>query len=424
MDPIILTYEQSLPFHMRGLLLFCIVFSFCVTTYASVSPIHGIANVCLGGHKVYTDSTVGGSWASSNSAVASIDSSGNVAGLAVGTATISYIVGSEYTTLNIAVGAHPDVYSITGGGSCCAGSTGVPIGIDGSQAGVLYYLYKVTPGGGIEVGGGAGPGGVLSLGSVATAGTYYIIAVNASSHCASQMNGYVTVAVKPQPSLPTGPAKVCAGASIVLADSTAGGTWVSPNHAILSVDSISGAVTGLSGGMGIVSYVLPTGCYRTKTLTVLPIEIPAITYNAAANTLYAPPGYASYQWYDSLQGLIPGATAPSVAALYHEYYYVTVSGGNGCSRSSPLYHFDGSTGIEGSLGVYKNISFSPNPARDKLTVTCPSPVNTMTIYDMNGRAVLQQKNDNAQTTVDIGTLPNGLYIVRVNGQPVGNFIKQ
>ncbi len=61
----------------------------------TVLPINGSSTICLGKSITLTDATVGGTWSSSNSAIANVSSSGVVSGLALGTATISYTTAAN-----------------------------------------------------------------------------------------------------------------------------------------------------------------------------------------------------------------------------------------------------------------------------------------------------------------------------------------
>lgn len=55
------------------------------------------------------------------------------------------------------------------------------------------------------------------------------------------------------------------------------------------------------------------------------------------------------------------------------------------------------------------IQFHPNPVIDVLNISTLSDIETIKIYDLTGRLVLQYQN----TSVDVSTLPNGHYIAVV-----------
>jgi hypothetical protein len=73
------------------------------------------------------------------------------------------------------------------------------------------------------------------------------------------------------------PATLCAGATTYLSDSVGGGAGVysSNNTAVATfADPIAGIVAGVSAGTAIISYVLPTGCAVTSTVTVITAPAP------------------------------------------------------------------------------------------------------------------------------------------------------
>ena len=90
----------------------------------SVQPITGTTTVCQGGTTQLSDATASGSWSSSNTAVATISSSGVVNAVAAGTTTITYAVGTLSATTTVTVAAKPTVTAISATvPTVCVGST-------------------------------------------------------------------------------------------------------------------------------------------------------------------------------------------------------------------------------------------------------------------------------------------------------------
>ena len=88
------------------------------------------------------------------------------------------------------------------------------------------------------------------------------------------------------------------------------------------------------------------------------------------------------------------------------------------------------TGID--LGDQKTTSLSifPNPATEKLTIelTCldPNTICTVNIYGMDGREVIRLQAQGSQVEINVGSLPGGLYGIRVSNNKetwFGKFIK-
>jgi len=90
----------------------------------------------------------------------------------------------------------PTVNNVTGGGSYCAGGTGLHVMLSGSNSGVNYQLYN----GGTAIGSTvSGTGAGIDFGAKTAAGTYYVIATNSSTTCTDTMSGNAVIAVKPLP---------------------------------------------------------------------------------------------------------------------------------------------------------------------------------------------------------------------------------
>lgn len=55
------------------------------------------------------------------------------------------------------------------------------------------------------------------------------------------------------------------------------------------------------------------------------------------------------------------------------------------------------------------VTLAPNPTTGILTVSCKAAIMSVKLYDMQGRAVLTVKGLDAETTIDLSTLPKGTY---------------
>jgi uncharacterized protein YjdB len=166
-----------------------------VVVDALPSAVSGSFSVCNGQSTTLSSATTGGSWVSSNSAIAAVTSAGVVTGATAGNVTIGYTTSAGCTRNSIVtVNALPSVHNMTGGGSYCVGGSGVHIGLDVSNTGINYHMYSgSTP---IVVVPGTS-GLPLDFGLIAPAGTYNVIARNPSTGCTSNMTGIATVAVNP-----------------------------------------------------------------------------------------------------------------------------------------------------------------------------------------------------------------------------------
>jgi uncharacterized protein YjdB len=112
--------------------------------------------------------------------------------------------------LTINVNPLPNIYDVTGGGSFCAGDAGVSVGLSSSDLGVDYQLYNGAVAIGTPV---AGTGIALDFGLYNVAGTYSVVAGDASTTCAANMNGTAILIENPLPTQynVTGGATFCVG---------------------------------------------------------------------------------------------------------------------------------------------------------------------------------------------------------------------
>ncbi|WP_158500562.1 cellulose binding domain-containing protein [Spirosoma radiotolerans] len=166
---------------------------------------------------------------------------------------------SATATASLTVNPLPMVYAVTGGGAYCAGSSGIGVGLSGSESGVNYQLQRDGNPVGSPL---AGTGSALSF-SPQTTGSYTVLATNASTSCQQAMNGSTTVTITPQPSAPM----------IVTQSGYAYPAGVSSLTIAQNVGPVSLTVAGCSGGMLMAngnaasSFTVSTAMTGTQTYT-------------------------------------------------------------------------------------------------------------------------------------------------------------
>ncbi len=304
----------------------------CTTyTYVTVNPIPaaigGIAELCYGLTTALTDMTGGGTWSSSNSSIAAISSTGIVTGAGTGSATVSYtLLTGCLNTISILVDPLPS--PISGVASGCTGLTvtltdassggtwssigtgilsvaGATGAVTGLSAGTTIVTYTLPTGcvakivftvnplpaaitgatnvcAGLSVAltdittGGAWSSSDISVAIVgagtgtvggASAGTAVITYMLPTTGCIAT----TVITVNPLPQSVDGIRNVCLGLTTNLSDSSSGGTWSTGLSGIAGIGSLSGLVTGMASGIGVVTYTLPTGCITVSSITVNPL---------------------------------------------------------------------------------------------------------------------------------------------------------
>lgn len=287
--------------------------------------IGGPTTVCVGATITLTNSVAGGAWVTSDATIASVGATGIVYGVAAGTATITYTLrGNCYVTRSITVNPLPA--DITGAGTICAGntitladattgggwtssattvasisSTGVVTGTGAGTAIITYALPTtcfdtalifVNPTPTVSGPTSVCVGSTITLSSTISGGSWSttdgsISSVDGSGVVTGIATGTITISytlptgcfgirnitINPLPATISGPSTVCERATITLTNTSSGGSWSSAASTTASVNASTGVVTGVSAGTVNMTYTLPTGCYTTTSITVLPLPV-------------------------------------------------------------------------------------------------------------------------------------------------------
>ncbi|MES2703711.1 MAG: Ig-like domain-containing protein [Bacteroidota bacterium] len=307
-----------------------------VTVNGSPATIAGPATVCAGGSATYTNTTSGGTWASSNTAVATIGSStGILATVSAGTATLTYTTGTGcYSTKLITVNAAPT--AITGTTSVCAGAT-----TSLSNSGGVSWTSSTTSVATIN----STSGIVTGVSAGTTTITYSF-----GTGC----NTTTVVTVNALPATITGTASVCIGAATTLSNTVTGGTWSSSTTTVATIDATSGIVNGIASGTTIVTYTLGTGCYRTITVTVnaLPASITGTTAACVGAATTLANATAGGTWSSSSTAVATvGVTTGIVTGVSAGSATITYRLGTGCIATTSVSINPAPAAIGGSLVV-------------------------------------------------------------------------
>ncbi len=297
---------------------------------ASAQPVSGFTSVCEGFTTSLGDATTGAVWSSTNTGVATVDGIGTVTGVTGGTTVISYSTGSCAATVTVTVNTPPNpeiagtatvcIGSVTmlgdtpGGGTWSSSDTTVAqVGLfsgivtgAGATGGIADITYSLGTGCTADIIVTVNPlpaamsgtgqvcatmpgvlfdgtgGGVWSSSNtevaaivVPTAGVYTGLSAGTSTISYTISTGCAAtsiITVNPAPQAITGPASICLGSSVTLADAVTGGTWSSSTTGVASVEHPSGGIThGVSLGAATIVYTLPGGCAVSAAVNVVPL---------------------------------------------------------------------------------------------------------------------------------------------------------
>ncbi len=313
---------------------YTIAFGCYVTTVVTVNPnpstITGILTVCAGLTTALTDASAGGTWTSSNPAVATIGSiSGMVNGLVAGTTNITYTLPTGCLTTAV-VTVNPLPLAINGTKELCAGTTTALTDITSGGVWSATGTATVDPVSGVVTG---------------TSGGTATITYTLPTGCTTT----AVVTVDAAPANITGPLVVCVGSTTDLTDATAGGFWYSSIPPLATVGSATGIVTGVSAGTVVITYILssPSACQTTAVVTVNALPLPITGVASVCVGLTTP-----------LSDVTPGGAWSTTS------FNILLSG----SSSGLVYGSNAGTGTVtytmGTTGcrVFDVVTVNPNPA--------------------------------------------------------------
>jgi uncharacterized protein YjdB len=358
-------------------------------------PITGVFSACVNASSLLHNTTPGGLWTSSNPSIAAAAAGfGTVTGVSQGTANITYTAPSgcvAITPFTVKPIPGPIQAPAPGFNACASGGTRVLF--DDSTGGIWSTAdpFIAT----IE-----STGKVHGVSAATTTITYTYPATGC----------YVTAAftVNPLPVAITGNNAMCRLTSDTLYDLSLGGTWTSNNGGIAAISS-TGVVTGVSAGTTTITYTLPTGCYRTRPVTIHPLPNPSISFDWYLNTFSVPAYYVSYQWYYN-GNEIPGAVSRFLAATENGNYAVHVVDTFGCENTSPVYVMT-NLAVD-NFNSSEAITVAPNPTTGNLIIRSSVKVNAV-VTGVEGKVLMTQNDAHA---LDISSLPDGIYMIMLTDE--------
>ncbi len=294
-----------------------------VTVNPLPSGISGLTDICVDGSTTLVNPTPGGSWMSSDTAIATVDASGVVTGVAAGNVVISYVLPTScQATFPMTINANPD--PVTGSLSVCAGfATNLHSGPAGG-----YWTAGAS---------GASYGSINSATGVVSGIRAGVIPVTYT--LGSGCNATAEVTVITLPSVISGVPTVCVNDTTVMTNPVAGGIW-SISNTRATIDPATGVAVGVSAGTAVVTYSVGTGCFNVHTITVNPLpgvitgpdqvceDATIRLFTTSTDGTWVSPDTHTAT-VDLITGVVSGENAGTVSITY-------AIGGTGCMRTKPI----------------------------------------------------------------------------------------
>ncbi len=364
----------------------------------TVTAVSSASALCAGQSATITASGTANTYSWSTSATtASISVSPTVTTIysVVGTNTTNSC--SQTVTTSIAVNALPTV-SVTSGAICAGNSfTMVP-------SGASTYTFSsgsavVTP----------------------TATANYNVTGTSAAGCVSSNTAVSSVTVNAAPSVSVNSGAVCAGNSF---------TMVPSGGATYTFSSGSAVVTPTATAAYTVSSTSTVGCVGSAVSNVTVNALPSVSLSAAQNTactnsstiaLTGSPSGGVYTGSNVASGAFtPGAAAGTFVQSYA--YTNTLTGCSKTATSSIVVSV--CLGLNTTSAKINGLSVYPNPSNGEFTVELNNGINkTIEVTDVAGRVVLTTTSLNDKVNVNINSLTNGIYFVKIVSNTITNVIK-
>ena len=342
-------------------------FSQTVITVPSMASITGSNTVCVGASTTLSDATTGGSWSSTSSNVSVVAATGAVTGVATGSATITYQMtntcGTTDSTFAMTVNDVPLATPISGASGVCVGTS--------------TTLTNSTSG-------GAWASSDLSRATIDASGNVNGIAVGSLTISYTVTNACgptvilkpMTVDLAPSAGSIVGTTPLCLASTETLTNTTTGGTWLSGNLGVATIDPSTGAVTPVSTGTVTMSYHVTTGCGTADSIFNLTIIDVPVVDPSFGGLPFVCAGATTTVTNDSLGGTwssgdLTVATVEPTTGIIHGltkgpgYVYITYTITNSCG---PTFQVDPVT--VDSIPVVAAISGA--------TSVCPTLTTTLT----------------------------------------------
>jgi len=272
-----------------------VAFSFTKNASPTVPASTGTSVLCVGATTTLSNTMAGGTWSSSNTAVATVDANtGVVTAVSTGSADIRYTVtnscGSSKSDFTITVSEIPSI-TLGPNPSICRGATTASLPFTSTGGAPTHYEVtwdaSALAAGFSNVANQVLPATSpvnLSIPPSASNGTYSgMITVNNGSCTGAATNFTVVINDKPIVGAISGTADLCVGGNYTFTNTSPGGVWSSTDNTIATV-SASGDVTGVAAGIGGIEYTVTNGCGSTTVNFPISVSaIPSITLGASTS---------------------------------------------------------------------------------------------------------------------------------------------
>lgn len=427
--------------------------TYVLTVNPNPAPITGPTTACIGNTITLFETVPGGVWYSANTllaTVANVGGNGVVTGVAPGTVTIIYAIGSCNVRYLVTVVPSPTPVIAKCVTDICEGNSQVVPGDPLYNSSSYSTTWTCSPpsGGVITLSAPSATGVTITGTTAGTATLTYTVTDIGGCY------GYsvCTITVHPAPPPLTGLSRVCQGSVVTLMPPPyAGGTWISSDPAIAKVDGF-GNVTGISGGTVTIDYILPapmSDCYSSMDVTVIPRASACVqwAYDAACSCnafvfTGSPMAHVNFDVYDCSGTLILSGSVP-LDPSGNGVVYASGLPSNACRLCIKDIEYMGcrwpcscpkccavkglpKPGVSVKGTMHEELEIVPNPNNGQFSVHSALPAAGkvhIEVLDMLGRTLYTEhvvvKDNYLDHTITISdNVANGVYFIKVSNDDI------
>lgn len=256
--------------------------------------------------------------------------------------------------------------------------------------------------------------------------TTYTVTAASPSGCLTTATKTITVNIMPNLSTTVTTAAVCTGASSTITVSGAN-TYIWQPGALTGA---SNTVTPASTTVYTITGTHANGCTNTTTRMITVGTCASCGTDVVIST-----SPYSILLTESTTFIETNGTVVIDSGAYVKFdaapaYYILLKPGflaktgsvfiaqplNGCIPGSPQEPSYKVAGIQNATELPGDIFIYPNPTSGKISINHPADLTEISIFDLMGKKVMPVRlSGNTQTDIDIGALPNGVYILYAKG---------
>ncbi len=259
---------------------------------------------------------------------------------------------------------------------------------------------------------------------------YQVVGTNTLTGCTSTLNQSILVNPAPQVYLFANKQVICAGESVML--TAVGGltySWTAPSAGSGGMISVSPATSTTYSVSGANTY----GCSGMAMLTITVNPLPTVSATSARpdkicageSVVLTATGGSTFSWISNTSSSVLAGSNVTVSPTSPTNYTVTGTDINGCSNVATV-----AQNVESCIGIAENtfgadFNLYPNPSNGEVTLETAVYMEgaSLQVLDVTGKIVFQTTITKPKEVVDLKSVSNGIYFVKLQSQTTLSMVK-